>query len=165
MKAIAKTLSTLTALFFLITGCSEEPIQDNLINGGGRTLSITASMPADGQQVSKTTRIALDQKENRDISLSWEAGDIIHLVLVQGGNKITQDITVKAEDISSNGKSVDFDIILPQEIDNNSFDLYGVYGGGGLSPDDPTIAVLPSNPGKAESLASLQERKDVMLTF
>lgn len=75
------------------------------------------------------------------------------------------------------GKRAEFNIVIPDEINEGAFDLYGVYGGGGLSDTNPTLAVLPQYPGLASSLNnpwynnpsfsfnSVQDRRDVMLYF
>lgn len=71
----------------------------------------------------------------------------MQLLFLQGETKVKQIVTVK--NISTDRKKADFDIILPESINEGLFDLYGVYGGGGLSDTDPALAVLPANPGTA----------------
>ena len=129
----------------------------------GRTLSLTASMPK-----SPTTRVGLTQEADKTITLTWQAGDELQLAFVQGTNKAKTVATVK--NISEDKKQATFDIEIPPEFDANTFDLYGVYGGGGLSDANPTQLQLPSNPGNTTSLngiesTSVQNRKDVLLYF
>lgn len=123
-----------------------------------RTFSLTASMPEE----SNSTRIALTLNE-KSVQLTWEEGDQLQLLFLQGEIKVKQVVTVK--NISANGKKADFDIVLPESISDGIFNLYGVYGGGGLSDTDPTLAILPSGAGNAGSLETMGERKDVMMTF
>ena len=149
----------------------------------GRTLSLTAFMPKEDDP---STRVALKQ-DGKDINLTWEAGDELQLAFVQEKGewfdddyqKIRIKQTVPVTNISVDGKKAQFNITLPDEITDGVFDLYGVYGGGGIEidADDGTYsfnsnpyAILPSNPGSATSLNgdddySIEKRKDVMLYF
>jgi hypothetical protein len=72
-------------------------------------------------------------------------------------------VTVK--NISADRQKADFDIILPESLNEGVFNLYGVYGGGGLSDADPAFAVLPASTGSAGTLESVEGRKDVMMIF
>ena len=150
------------AIIMFLGACSNEAIfnDNDAINSPntGRTLSLTATMP--GHDL--TTRTVLTQDENMAINITWEDGDQLQLVFVQGDIKVKKTVTVK--NISEGGVRAKFDILLPPEI-TGTFDLFGVYGGGGLSEDNLTMVILPTNPADAGSLASLQSRKDVMLYF
>ena len=73
--------------------------------------------------------------------------------------------TAAVTNIREEGKKADFSVTLP-DGDYTGFDLYGVYGGGGLDPDNPTRALLPAATSSlGGSLAELQNSKAVMLTF
>ena len=110
-----------------------------------------------------TTRVDLTEKADKSIALTWEVGDQLELAFVQGETKIKDIVTVK--NISPDGKKAQFDIIVPAGIQTETFDLYGVYGGGGLSAVNPSLVNLPTNAGSAGSLISVKGRKDVMLYF
>ncbi len=125
-------------------------------------LSVTATLPGN---FARETRVSLSQEESGDITITWKAGDEIELLLLQGENKIARTVALQASNISSNGKTATFEVAIPDNLTGDRFDLYGVYGGGGLLESDPSIAVLPLEPGEAESLASVQQRKDAMLVF
>ena len=152
---------TTIAIIMLFGACSNDVLFNE--NDQGLTpntegvISLTATMPSN-----PTTRVALTQEENLAIKLTWEVGDQLELVFVQKDIKIKQTVTVGG--ISSDRKNASFDIIIPSGITGN-FDLYGVYGGGGVSVDNPTLVKLPTKAGTAGSLASVKERKDVMLYF
>lgn len=140
-------------LFFV--ACNKE---DNWLETQ-RIVSITASMP----EKEPSTRVELEQGINNSIILTWEVGDEMQLVFVQGETK--KKIPVIVSNISNNGKSAQFNINIPIEIEEGIFDIYGVYGGEGLSDDNPIQVKLPLNAGTASSLSSVQERKDLMLYF
>lgn len=126
-----------------------------------RTLSLTASMPGENP----TTRIALEQ-DGKDIVLTWEVGDEIEFAFVQGETKTKSTVTLTAGDITNEGKTAQFNIDIPSQFTSGQFNLYGVYGGGGISIDSPNPqAILPSYAGIAGSLSEVESRKDVMLYF
>lgn len=151
----------------LFSTCSNEELSQESDLGitpeAGRKILLTASMPEE-----PTTRVGLEQNADKSIALTWEVGDELQLAFVKGENKAKSIVT--ASKIYEDGKKAQFDIILPDGFDNGTFDLYGVYGGGGLSDDDPTQIILPTGAGNATSLegnepSSVQNRKDVMLYF
>jgi len=152
------TIFTFMAAFIFLISCKDNRLSDKETTLNGRVLSISAVMPEEELQM----RMALT-KEDKNIKLTWQDDDQIQLCFVQGAKKIKQAVTVK--NISVDRKKAEFDIIVPGEITSGSFDLYGVFGGGGLSDLDPTMAVLPSNAENAVSLTGVQTRKDVMLKF
>jgi len=121
-----------------------------------RTISLTIFTPDN-----PNTRVALEQKEDNTISLTWETGDELQLAFVKEG-KATVNKTVAVTNISTDKKKAQFDIVLPVGFEEGQFDLYGVYGGGVLSG---TNATLPANADSATSLEDVQIRKDVMLHF
>ena len=128
------TILTILTVFTLFISCKDNELLDKASTQKSRTLSLSASMPAEeGLQ----TKIALI-KNNKTIQLTWEDGDQLQLCFVQGATKVKQTVTVN--NISTDRKKALFDITIPAEITSGNFDLYGVYGGGGLKTDDPTLA-------------------------
>ena len=135
-----------------------------------RTLLLTASLPGEDP----STRVDLVQ-DGKNILLTWVVGDSIQLVFKQGGTELKD--TVAVESISNEGKRAHFTVVIPSIIAAGSFDLYGVYGGGGLSGSNPTHAILsefaegatslniPWYNSPTNSFSSVQDRKDVMLYF
>ncbi len=159
MKKHIYYLTVATLLFFL--RCSNEPLftdQGSYPGGVKGVISLKANMPEDDP----ITRVALAQEDDMAVALTWQEGDELDLVFVQENVKIKKTVTVG--DISSDGKKANFDIVIPSEI-TGVFNLYGVYGGGGLSEDNPTLAVLPQNTSDASLLDLIEAKKDVMLHF
>ena len=164
MKKILILSVVLTAL---IAGCADnKEIVEEQQTGKERTITLTASMPDEGSETAPATgaepRIALTP-DGKNIKLTWQEGDQLQLCFVQGGTTVKQMVTVS--DISVDGKRATFDITIPAEITTGTFDLYGVYGGGGLSDTDPTIAILPTGLSLAGDLTGVQDQKHVMLKF
>lgn len=157
------------AIMVLLAACSSDDIvpekKPEVKPTAVRTLSLTANTPPEGDD--PDTRVSLTQDESsRNISLRWQVNDVLELAFVQGTNKGKSTYTLTANDIVNGGRTARFDIVLPDGISSESaFDLYGVYGGGGLSDTNPTNAILPTSAGSASSLAEVESRKDVMLYF
>lgn len=159
-----KILFYLVTLVFAITGCSE--IESPFIEtndeiaaeqvGESRTLTLFAEIPNE-----TSTRIALEKGEDNKVKLTWEEGDKLELCFVQGGSKVKEVVTIK--DITNEGKKASFDVPIPSEFGNNNFDLYGVYGGGGLLESNPTLAILPTVSPNVSSLSDLANSS--MLSF
>lgn len=155
------------AMLFFVAGCQDEEVHlvadeepdATAENVGARVFSLTASMP----EGSGGTRVAFTQ-DGKNVSLTWEEGDQLDLLFVQGGTMVKQSL-VQVSNISADGKKAGFSINLPPEIQDGTFDLYGVYGGLGLSDSNPSLALLPKTDGSAPSLASMAEGKHFMLVF
>ena len=162
IKTLLLPILALTIMVALGACSSEELIPTpTLQEEEAHTLLLTASMP--GEDVA--TRVGLTQESDKSITLTWEADDELQLVFVQGNKKVTN--TAKVASMSPNKKKATFKIYTPKEIDLRTlFDLYGVYGAGtiDITGTNPVVT-LPTNPGGATSLADVQNRKDVMLSF
>jgi uncharacterized protein (TIGR02145 family) len=166
----------------LLTGCIYDCITDP--PQSGTTITITADLPGNTASTSgnvagtpnitaspsgnntdvPNTRIALTQ-DDLDVDLTWETGDQLYLCVVYGGAKQKQTVIVTVDD--ENSKRATFSITLP-EGDYTTFDLYGVYGGGGLSATEGEehLALLPTAAQSvSSSLDAIQESKAVMLKF
>ncbi|HZK24881.1 MAG TPA: leucine-rich repeat domain-containing protein, partial [Oscillospiraceae bacterium] len=156
-----KTLPTLLVAIVMVLVAACNTHDDLLVNQPQqtRTLTLTATMPHDGP----TTRVALEKKDDNSIALTWQDGDELQLLFVQ--NDIKEKAIATIKNITEEGKKAQFDIVLPTNINDGNFTLYGIYGGGGLDDANPAIVKLPANPGSATSLADVQTRKDVMLYF
>ena len=168
----------------LLTGCIYDCITDP--PQSGTTITITADLPGNTASTSgnvagtpnitaspsgnntdvPNTRIALTQ-DDLDVDLTWEEGDTLELCLVYGDEKQKQKQTVIVTVDDENPKRATFSITLP-EGDYTTFDLYGVYGGGGLSATEGEehLALLPTAAQSvSSSLDAIQESKAVMLKF
>lgn len=155
----------------ILAGCAENEIIDTNRSADvlqGKTFTLTATMPGDGPD----TRIALTPGQGNypAVTLRWEEGDRIELCLVQAGKKVKQTVTVK--NISQpDGKTAEFEVTVPSDFTGSTFDVYGIYGGGGLSDANPAQAnISPANITDNSPVAltgenSLQSKKMVALTF
>jgi uncharacterized protein (TIGR02145 family) len=154
------------AILIMMTGCSHEAlIQEQDVNKqvAGRVITLTGNMPNETAK----TRMIFD-RDGLDIKLTWEKGDALELCVIYKDGEVDkvkkQVVTLEETDISGDGKKASFQVHLP-EGDYTTFDLYGVYGGGGLDEDDPTQAYLPEISFVSGTLEDLRTSKAVMLTF
>lgn len=67
--------------------------------------------------------------------------------------------------ITNQGTKASFDVVIPNEFGDDNFDLYGVYGGGGLLDINPTIAIIPTVTSSVASLNALSEGAYTMMRF
>ena len=123
------------------------------------TLQLTVLIPPD----EVATRITLRENEDRSISLTWRENDELQLCFVQGSKIIKHTASIKG--ISNEDKSGTFEIAIPKEITGGTFNLYGVYGGGGLAESEPSNAAIHNNLRDAGSIQVIQDKKDLMLVF
>lgn len=164
-------LFTVIVASLFLFGCGQEPIiegpadEDGLGKTEETVVTFTATMPAENNENSPGTRIALEQN-GLDVKLTWQVGDQLQIYLKYGDGENQVSVqTPTVTNIREEGKKADFSVTLP-DADYTQFNLYGVYGGGGLDPDDPAKAMLPTAAASAGgSLEALQNNKAVMLTF
>lgn len=165
-----KKLHILTALLIaaLFAGCNSDVLveESGTIDKGGETariIKLSTNMPGESN-----SRVALDEDDN-GVNLAWKDGDKIYLIFDDGINKGKQTVVLdEAEDITNEGKSANFEIVVPDEIDGK-FTLYGVHGGGGFvdeSSDTNYELKLPA-PDKSygESLETISNNNAVMTQF
>jgi uncharacterized protein (TIGR02145 family) len=174
MKKLIDYLMIFAALILLGVGCqSEEPVGENENeNEDVRTFSLTASIPEESGSASSipeefgSARIAFTQGGGK-VAPTWETGDQLDLLFVQvvGDNTTKVKQTVTVSNISADGKKADFKFTLPDEIQDGTFDLYGVYGGEGLDIENPSLAKLPMITSTATSLTSLANEELFMMVF
>ena len=136
---LSRATVLLTALLLLI-GCifeNPETAEDgsSVVSG---TIEVAVNMPENTPQ----TRITLEES-GKDIDLAWEDNDQLDLLIVYDGNKQKQTVTVAVDPV--NKKKATFPLNLPGGT-YTTFDLYGVYGGGGFSntPGQEHLVVLPT---------------------
>lgn len=161
-----KFIFYIIATVLLFAGCSKEEMpvcemyEEVAIEqlGEVRTLSLTANMPEE-----TSTRVVLEKEEDNNIKLTWEEGDELQFCFVQGDSKVKQVVTIN--NITNEGKKASFDVAIPIGFGDDNFDLYGVYGGGGLLDSDPTLALLPTVLSTASSLTALSDGEYAMLRF
>ena len=157
------------ATMLVFSACSNEDILQETNTEttieAARKISVTASLNEE-----PTTYLGLEETADKNIVLTWEVGDALQLVFVQGTDKAASTVTLTAEDITNDSKKASFDIAIPSEIDGTeTFKLYGVFGGGGINLGDASnpnpYAILPTDAGKTNLLSDVEARKHVMLHF
>lgn len=150
------------AILFLLTGCIFDSLktpEDTTGNGDTIVVEITVRMPEDTPQ----TRISFEQ-DGLNVDLAWEEGDNIDLLVVHGTDK-TAHLQVPVTIDGGNNKKATFSLTLPLGT-YETFDLYGVYGGGGLDAADPHLIKLPTYEESTSScLKELGKNKGMVLVF
>lgn len=133
------------AILLLLAGCTPESFEEEHKTGGkDNFITFIAIMPDD----SSRTRISLDREdESLDVNPKWEVNDVLHLYAKSGDNIEVQAVTLKASDISNEGKTAAFSVKLPEGEEN--FSLYGVYGGE-IVEGEETKVELPANYASGE---------------
>ena len=151
---------TVLMLALFVGSCSNEDVMPEIDKGAtSRTITFTASMPGEDDPA---TRVSVAEEADRTIALTWEADDKLDLLFVQGTNKFNKSTTVT--NITEAGKKASFTIVIPEGIiEDESFSLYGVYGGGEVSTTNPELIELPAIEGT--TLNEENVGKKVMLRF
>ena len=126
-----------------VVGCSQSEVMDNdqAQKEDGRVISVSASMPGDGDV---QTRVALVETPVDDIDVTWKTTDVINLCFESADGTVVRTVTgVPITNISANGKRASFDIAIPADI-TGTFNLYGVHGAQFATPNS-TKVVLPQD--------------------
>ena len=99
----------------------------------GTTVTINAAVQGDDESLSK---VALSQPDNTlDLVAKWQEDDQIQVFAKQGG-KTYEVGKVPVENISSDGKTCSFNVVLPGEINTSkAYELYGLCGVEGTFED------------------------------
>lgn len=155
-KAVTYIAATLT-----LVGCVFDNIatlEDNPSTAPG-TIEVAVNMPVNSPQ----TRISLEQ-DWLDINLAWQEEDELDLLVVYGTKQERQRVTVQVD--LQNNKKATFSLTLPKG-DYEKFDLYGVYGGGGLSatPNEHLFTLPTDSESVSGTLEGIQNSKTLVLTF
>ena len=154
-----KKIQILLILMFslILVGCQENNIIDEAENTG-KVITMTAELPGSETNVTKGTRVALEP-DQLDVKVTWKEGDEIDLYIVHGG--VTSALAgVPVTPVAGNPSKCTFSFALPEGGTGDTFDLYGVYGGGGLLAGGK--AQLPAA-ATSSNLNDLEEH--IMLTF
>ncbi|MFA7451200.1 MAG: FISUMP domain-containing protein [Bacteroidales bacterium] len=147
--------------FLLFTSCDTHNLEVNMGGGtaSGATLLVTVSMPEADPQ----TRISHEQ-DGLTVRIAWQSGDKIDLLVVHGGEEtVYREVSVTVDE--TNNKKATFPLTLPDGT-YETFDLYGVYGGGGLDSENPRLVKLPTvAQSTSSSLKEIEKNKAVVLVF
>ena len=159
------------AIMTFFVACSNEDLitEENTPEAEG-AITITASMPDD----EPPTRVGLE-RDGKNINLTWLAGYHLQFAIVQGENKYRQGFSLTPNNVSNDGKMVDFNLALPDASTGfdkdepfDAYGLYGLYDEGpvfSLSDDNYTNVILTKDAGSMGTLQAIQYRGDVMLYF
>ncbi len=121
-----KKLFLLAALALVAASCAKTEI-DAPAQEQGRTLTLTASLPADGPE--SRMAYATDGRTPHGLTLKWAAGDKLHLCFVHGGQYYHADTeALEASHITTDGKRANFTVTVPAAIPADAaFDFHAVY--------------------------------------
>lgn len=158
-------LSTLL-ITALIAGCSSDVLmEDTTTTADGiestKIIKVSTTMPNESN-----TRVAMAQ-DGLDVNLTWKADDEIYLIFVENNIPVGKEtITLTTDDITNGNKKATFAINVPVGITDNTFDLYGVHGGGGFVDELSYELKLPTiAQATGTSLQDLSDNNAVMIKF
>lgn len=146
----------------IVTGCifdSPEMQEDNSSTDSS-VVTVTVTMP----DSTPGTRISMEE-DGTSIDLTWEAGDKLDLLIIYDGYRNTQTVPVTV--LPGDGKKATFSFELPSG-DYETFDLYAIYGGGGLLKDyeeNFLATLLDYGYTTSSNLADIAKKKSIVLTL
>lgn len=134
------------AMVAMLTGCSEDkesnPISEidteSPTPSVGTLITINAAVDTD-QSLSK---VALQQADNSlDLLSQWQEDDQIQVFARQNGKNYKISDQIAVENISTDGRSCSFNIVLPSEIDPaKTYQVIGLCGIQGSINDDGILS-------------------------
>ena len=122
-------------LLLLLTSC-EEDIEK-------RQLTFTAIMPADDLSFSRPGSIinGVPAADGYNLNVQWKEGDKIQIFVRQHGKVYQAESPATVSDISSNGKTCTFELVLPKSVNRDKdYDIIGVTGVEAYVDDTDVIA-------------------------
>ena len=120
MKKFAPILLLLLAVS-LFTSC-----EDDLEK---RQTVFTATMPSDDLSSSRPGSLITDVTGGSDLSAQWKNGDRIQFFVRQDGKVYQVESPSTVSDISSDGKTCSFELVLPKSVNRDrDYDIIGVTG-------------------------------------
>ena len=123
MKNIVLYLITLLACLVLLTSC-EEDIEK-------RQVVFTATMPSDDLSSSRPGSIinGVPAADGFNLNAQWKDGDKIQFFVRQDGKVYQAESSSTISDISSDGKTCSFELVLPKAVKPDSdYEVIGVTG-------------------------------------
>ena len=122
MKKYAQLLLCLIAVA-LFTSCEDDI--------GKRQMVLTATMPADDLSFSRPGSIinGVPDGEGFNLNAQWKDGDKIQIFVRQDGKVYQAESPSTVSDISSDGKTCSFELVLPKNVKpDKDYDIIGVTG-------------------------------------
>ena len=122
MNRFAQLLLCLIAVA-LLTSCEDDIAK--------RQAVFTASMPADDLSSSRPGSIinGVPAADGYNLNVQWKEGDKIQIFVRQDGKVYQADSPSTVSDISSDGKTCSFELVLPKSVKTDrDYDIIGVTG-------------------------------------
>ena len=135
MKKILLSLIALLACVALFTSCEDDI--------GKRQVAFTATMPSDDLSSSRLGSIinGVPEGEVFNLNAQWQEGDKIQIFVRQDGKVYQAESPATVSDISSNGKTCTFELVLPKSVNRDKdYDIIGVTGVEAYVDDTDVIA-------------------------
>lgn len=123
MKKILLSLIALLACVALFTSCEDDI--------GKRQVAFTATMPSDDLSSSRPGSIinGVPDGEGFNLNAQWKDGDKIQLFVRQDGKVYQAESPSTVSDISSDGKTCSFELVLPKSVNRDKdYEIIGVTG-------------------------------------
>lgn len=135
MKKCLLSLFALLACVTLLTSCEDDI--------GKRQAFFTATMPADDLSSSRPGSIinGIPDADGFNLNAQWKEGDKIQLFVRQDGKVYQAESQSTVSDISSDGKTCSFELVLPKSVKTDrDYDIIGVTGVEAYIDGDDIIA-------------------------
>ena len=123
MKKILLSLIALLACVTLFTSCEDDI--------GKRQAVFTATMPADDLSSTRPGSIinGVPDGEGFNLNAQWKDGDKIQIFVRQDGKVYQAESPSSVSDISSDGKTCTFELVLPKSVNRDKdYEIIGVTG-------------------------------------
>ena len=124
MKKCLLSMIALLACVALFTSCEDNDLEK-------RQVTFTATMPADDLSSTRPGSIinGVPDGEGFNLNAQWKDGDKIQIFVRQDGKVYQAESPSTVSDISSDGKTCSFEIVLPKSVKpDRDYDIIGVTG-------------------------------------
>ena len=125
----------LLLILVLFTSCEDDI--------GKRQVAFTAVMPSDDLSSSRPGSIinGIPDADGFNLNAQWKEGDKIQLFVRQDGKVYQAESPATVSDISSDGKTCTFELVLPKSVNRDKdYDIIGVTGAEAYIDDTDVIA-------------------------
>ena len=115
-------------LFLLISVMLLSSCEDDI---GKRQVAFTATMPSDDLSSSRPGSIinGVPEGDGFNLNAQWKEGDKIQIFVRQDGKVYQAESPATVSDISSDGKTCTFELLLPKSVNRDKdYDIIGVTG-------------------------------------
>lgn len=136
MKKCLLSMIALLACVALFTSCEDNDLEK-------RQVTFTATMPADDLSSTRPGCIinGVQDADGFNLKAQWKDGDNIQIFVRQDGKVFQADSPSAVSDISSDGKTCTFELVLPKSVNRDKdYDIIGVTGAEAYIDDTDVIA-------------------------